>query len=153
MNRCIAAEENRSLTAGVGASSAFQSNSRGFPVLGSGRFRIAFLRGSLDGVNCENNSVGDDDSGYEAWLQNARSLWLSRFASALQIITYHCERHRGVTLDGLQVGANRHGFVRRLARAEYLSFDVVWCIADPLYSHAVWRPTCVSIVRGVRING
>jgi hypothetical protein len=51
----------------------------------------------LDGVICENNPVGDDDPGYEAWLQNARPLWLPRFVPAPLIITYRCEKHRGVT--------------------------------------------------------
>jgi uncharacterized HAD superfamily protein/adenine/guanine phosphoribosyltransferase-like PRPP-binding protein len=56
----------------------------------------------LDGVICENNPVGDDDPGYEAWLQNARPLWLPRFLPAPLIITYRCKKHRGVTEDWLR---------------------------------------------------
>jgi hypothetical protein len=48
------------------------------------------------------NPVGDDDPGYEAWLTNARPLWLPRFVPAPLIITYRCERHRGVTEEWLR---------------------------------------------------
>ncbi len=56
----------------------------------------------IDGVICENTPVGDDEPGYEAWLPNARPLWLPRFVPAPLIITYRCEKHRGVTEEWLR---------------------------------------------------
>ena len=52
----------------------------------TGNVQNPHLRGGfaldMDGVICENNVVGDDDPGYEAWLANTPPLWLPRFVPA-----------------------------------------------------------------------
>ena len=72
----------------------------------TGNVQNPHLRGGfaldLDGVICEDNVLGDDDPGYESWLQNAPPLWLPRFVPAPLIITYRCEKHRAVTEQWLR---------------------------------------------------
>ena len=79
------------------------------------RLRSSFAL-DVDGVFCGNNPVGDDDPGYEAWLQNAPPLWLPRCVPASLIITYRCEKHRAATQEWLRRGVCKW---ERLVTAPY----------------------------------